>query len=71
MRTELPAATVSDVTIAITQKAQPVEVVALHIDNSGESWVGRGRPVDDPTATARITYSSRGKPYFIDVPFPR
>lgn len=70
-RTELPAATVSDVTIAITQKAQPVEVVALHIDNSGESWVGRGRPVDDPTATARITYSSRGKPYFIDVPFPR
>jgi hypothetical protein len=71
MRNELPAAAASDVTIAITQRAQPPEVVALHIDDSGESWIGRGRPVDDPAATARITYTSRGAPYFIDVPFPR
>ena len=71
MRNELPAATASEVTIAITQQARPPDVLALHIDDSGESWVGRGAPIDDPAATARITYTSHGKPYFIDVPFPR
>jgi hypothetical protein len=43
----------------------------MHIDDSGESWVGRGGRVDDPAATARIAYTAYGKPYFIDVPFPR
>jgi hypothetical protein len=70
-RTELPAATASEVTVTITQASHPPEVIALHIDDSGESWIGRGRPVDDPGATARIAYTSRGRPYFIDVPVPR
>jgi hypothetical protein len=70
-RTELPAATASEVTITITQKSGAPEVIALHIDDSGESWTGRGRPIDDPGATARVAYTSRGKPYFIDVPVPR
>jgi hypothetical protein len=26
--------------------------------------------VVDPEATARVAYSSHGKPYFIDVPYP-
>jgi hypothetical protein len=71
MRAELPAATASEVTVIITQKSRQPETVVLHIDDSGESWTGRGRPVDDPAATARISYSAYGKPYFIDVPFPR
>jgi hypothetical protein len=70
-RNELPAATASDVTITITRTSQAPEVVALHINESGESWTGRGRPVGEPDATARIAYTARGKPYFIDVPFPR
>jgi len=70
-RIELPAATASDVTVTITQKAQQPDAVVLRIDESGESWTGRGRPVDDPAATARVAYTSQGKPYFIDVPFPR
>jgi hypothetical protein len=69
-RSELPAATASEVTVTITRKSQAPEIVALHIDESGESWVGRGSPVVDPEATARVAYSSHGKPYFIDVPFP-
>ena len=71
VRSELPAATATEVTVTVTQKARPPESIALHIDDSGESWTGRGRPVDDPAATARVSYSSHGKPYFIDVPFPR
>jgi hypothetical protein len=70
-RAELPAATASDVTITINQTSKAPEVIALHIDDSGESWVGRGKPIDDPAATARIAYTSQGKPYFIDVPLPR
>jgi hypothetical protein len=53
------------------RKGQPGETVALHIDDTGESWVGAGRSVDDPAATARVAYTAYGKPYFIDVPFPR
>jgi hypothetical protein len=71
VRAELPAATASGVTITITRKSGPAETVALHIDDSGESWTGKGRAVEDPAATARIAYTARGKPYFIDVPFPR
>ena len=70
-RAELPAATASAVTVTISQKGRRPDVVALRIDDSGESWIGRGGPVEDPAATLRVAYTSQGKPYFIDVPFPR
>jgi hypothetical protein len=70
-RNELPAATASDVAVTVTQKSGPPQTTALRIDESGESWIGRGRPVDDPAATARVAFTTKGKPYFIDVPFPR
>ena len=71
VRKDLPAATASAVTVTVERKGQPAETIALQIDDSGESWVGRGRPVDDPAATARVAYTASGTPYFIDVPFPR
>jgi hypothetical protein len=71
MRNELPAATASDVIVTVMQKSRQPDTIVLRIDDSGESWTGRGRPVDDPAATARIAYTAYGKPYFIDVPFPR
>jgi hypothetical protein len=70
-RAELPAATASGVTVTIVQKGKPPDVVPLHIDEAGESWTGRGGPVEDPAATIRVAYTAQGKPYFIDVPFPR
>ncbi len=71
VRAELPAATATGVTVTVARKSGPPETVALHIDDSGESWTGQGRAVEDPSATVRITYTARGTPYFIDVPFPR
>ncbi|HEY1911096.1 MAG TPA: hypothetical protein VGG73_09245 [Vicinamibacterales bacterium] len=71
VRSELPAATASGMTVTVTRKSGPAEIVALHIDDSGESWTGQGRAVEDPSATVRIAYTARGNPYFIDVPFPR
>ena len=69
-RGELPAATASGVIVTITQKGQEPDAIAMHIDDSGESWVGRGHSVSDPAATARVAYTAYAKPYFIDVPFP-
>jgi len=69
-RNELPAATASGVTVTFITKSKAPETVALQIDESGESWTGHGHPVTDADATARIAYTARGKPYFIDVPFP-
>ena len=71
MREELPAATASGVTVTVTPKGGPPDAVALQIDETGESWIGRGRTVADPDAIARVAYTVHGKPYFIDVPFPR
>jgi len=71
MREELPAATASGVTVTVTAKTGPADAVALQIDENGESWIGRGRQVADADAIARVAYTVRGKPYFIDVPFPR
>ena len=70
-RAELPAATASDVIVTISHQGRAPEAVALSIDEGGESWMGRGRPVADRDASLRVAYTSRGQPYFIDVPFPR
>jgi hypothetical protein len=71
-RSELPAATASGLALTIERTGEPPETVAMRIDDSGESWIGSGRVVDDGrAATARVAYTAYGKPYFIDVPFPR
>jgi hypothetical protein len=70
-RSELPAATASGLTVVVTQKGQPPDAIAMHIDDSGESWFGRGKAIVDPAASARIAYTAFGKPYFIDAPFPQ
>jgi hypothetical protein len=71
VRNELPAATAADVTITITQKGRPPDVIPLAIDESGESWVGQGPRITDPDASARVAYAIHGTPYFIDVPVPK
>jgi hypothetical protein len=68
-RTELPASVASEVTVTVTQPGKPPETIKLDIDESGESWVGRGQPASSPGAVARIAYTSRTQPYWIDLPF--
>jgi hypothetical protein len=71
VRTELPAAVASEVSITVMRSGGKPETVRLEIDDSGEAWVGRGKPVDDPAAMARVSFTTRGMPYFIDIPFQR
>jgi hypothetical protein len=70
LREELPASIASRVSVTVNRAGTTPETVMLQIDESGESWIGRGRPLDDPAqATARITYTAQATPYWIDVPF--
>lgn len=70
VREELPAAAASDVVLTIKRPSEPDEVVAMRIDEAGESWVGHGRAVANPAATtARLAFSIRHEPYWIDLPF--
>ncbi len=70
-RGELPAAAASTASITLMRRGEPPEGVELQIDDAGESWVGQGRPVTDPSATTvRVSYTIRGEePYWIDLPF--
>jgi hypothetical protein len=47
------------------------DVVALHIDATAAKLDWPRASVEDSAATLRVAYTSHGKPYFIDVPFPR
>ncbi len=68
-RSEVPASYASDVAIAVTPKGGLAQSVKLAIDEAGESWVGSGPPIVDPDAVARVSYTIRGTPYWIDLPF--
>lgn len=70
LREELPAAAASGVALTIKRPSQSDEIVVMRIDDAGESWVGHGRPVANPAATtARLGFSIRREPYWIDLPF--
>jgi hypothetical protein len=70
VREELPAAAASDVVLTIKRPSESDEIVAMRIDDTGESWVGRSRVVANPAATtARLAFSIRHEPYWIDLPF--
>ena len=70
VREELPAAAASDVVLTIKRPSESDETVAMRIDDAGESWVGAGRPVANPAVTtARLAFSIRHEPYWIDLPF--
>ncbi|HXV59506.1 MAG TPA: hypothetical protein VEK15_02345 [Vicinamibacteria bacterium] len=71
VRTELPAAVAEDVSIVIKRTGGELEErVELAIDEFGESWLGRGAPVEnDPKATAVVRFMYRGEPYELEVPF--
>jgi hypothetical protein len=72
VREELPAAVASDVALTIKRPSESDEIVAMRIDDAGESWVGRGRAVGNPAATtARLAFAIRHEPYWIDLPFVR
>ncbi|MGE0812541.1 MAG: hypothetical protein AB7O28_20220 [Vicinamibacterales bacterium] len=69
VRADLPASVASDVKMIITRPGKPDEVLALSIDDSGESWVANGQPVPEDDAYVKITYLMTGEPFEVEIPF--
>jgi hypothetical protein len=70
VRDELPAAVASAVSLTIKRPKTAEEAIAMRIDDDGESWIGSGRPVDEPQQTsARVAFTIEHEPYWIDIPF--
>jgi len=68
VRNELPASVATGVTMTITRSGEPDEVLALTIDDNGESWVAAGRPVTGD-AYVKVAYALQGEPHEVEIPF--
>ena len=60
---DLPAATASNVSLEVQG-----ETVRFEINETGESWVGQGKPPRDAATPARLAFTSQGKLASADVP---
>lgn len=69
VREELPASMASKVVMTVTRPGTAAETIALRIDDSGESWVAKGRAVAGTDVMVRLTYLLRNEPFEIDMPF--
>ena len=67
VREDLPASIASNVVMTITPKMGAVETLALKIDDSGESWVANGKPLNGE-AMVKLNYVARGEPFEIEIP---
>ena len=69
VREELPASVATGVTMVIGRPMGPAEAVQLNIDESGESWVAAGSPLDEVGTMVKLTFSVRGEPFEIEIPY--
>lgn len=69
VREDLPASIASGVVMTVTRPMGAAETLALSIDDSGESWVAAGAPLDESGTMVKVAYSVRGVPFEIEVPF--
>jgi hypothetical protein len=69
VREDLPASVAANVTMTVTRKGAPPEPLALAIDNSGESWVANGKPVEGDDVMVTVSYAVRGAPFEVEIPF--
>lgn len=67
-RADLPAATATSVTITVSRSAQPDEVLTANIDDSGESWMAHGQPIEQEVS-ARVAFLTASGSYWIDIPY--
>jgi hypothetical protein len=69
LRAELPASVTPEVIITVKHQEDVSESLKADIDSSGKFWVAHGTPVENLSATARISFTVDGKPYWIELPF--
>ena len=69
VRADLPASVASKVSMIVTRPAASPEQIALEIDENGESWIAKGRPVQGNDVMVTVSYTARGAPFEIEIPF--
>jgi hypothetical protein len=69
VREDLPASVAAGVTMVVGRPMGPAEPLQLAIDDSGESWVAAGAPLDEVGTTIKLTFSVRGEPFEIEIPY--
>jgi hypothetical protein len=71
VREELPASIATGVVMIVGRPMGPAETLALTIDDSGESWVAAGAPLDESGTMVKLSYAMRGEPFEIEIPYVR
>jgi hypothetical protein len=69
VREDLPAAVASKVEMIVTRPHASPEVLALVIDESGESWIATGTPVAGNDVMVKVTFVARGEAFEIEIPY--
>jgi photosystem II stability/assembly factor-like uncharacterized protein len=69
VRQDLPASVASKVEMVVTRPNASPEALILQIDDQGESWTAAGQPIAGEGVTVRLTFTSRGEPFEIEIPF--
>jgi hypothetical protein len=69
VREDLPASVASNLTMTITRKGASPEALALAIDDSGESWVANGKPVEGDDVMVKVSYAVKGERFEVEIPF--
>jgi hypothetical protein len=68
VRSDLPASVATGVTMEVARPGTAVEALKLAIDESGESWVAAGRPLEGDGAMVKVRYALQGEPHEVEVP---
>jgi hypothetical protein len=55
--------------MTVTHASGPAEEISLHIDDSGETWLGKGSQTAAPITGARLAWKFRGAPQDTEIPF--
>ncbi|MGH9201376.1 MAG: hypothetical protein ACRD2A_09080 [Vicinamibacterales bacterium] len=69
IRADLPASVATNVVMIVSRNSGPAEQLSLAIDESGESWVASGQPVVGDDVMVKVTYSVKGAPFEVEIPF--
>ena len=69
VREDLPASVAREVRMAVARPGERAEVLALEIDDAGESWVARGKPVSGDNVMVKVSFVAQGSPHEVEIPF--
>ena len=69
VREDLPASVASKVEMTVTRPNSAAEVLALAIDDSGESWIASGKPVSGKDVMVKLAFTARGESHEIEIPY--